>query len=55
MPFTEGQGRDIPFRQPILGGSLAASLPPTVDSMEHSLPYLIGIGPQGPFLCHSSR
>ena len=29
---------------------MAASLLPTVDSMEHSLPYLIGIGLPPPFV-----
>ena len=51
----QGHSLSSTRRKPILGGSMAASLPPTVDSMEHSLPYLIGIGPQRPFLCHSSR
>ena len=44
MLFTEGQGRGIPFRQHAVNPSLGARWPPPVDSMEHSLPYLISIG-----------
>ena len=34
---------------------MAASLPPTVDSMEHSLPYLIGIGLTDSFVPHDGE
>ena len=39
----QGNSRSSTRRNPTHGGSMAASLPPTVDAMELSLPYLISM------------
>src|SRR5574344_1009937 len=51
----QGHSLSSTRKRQIPGGSMAASLPPTVDSMEHTLPYLISITGVSWIICARTR